>query len=345
MLARPLPKTLSYVGTVVARRDATLASARGGPVEAFGFEVGQAVRAKDVVVQLGTRELAFASQAAAASATQAAVRLGSARDPASLPSSLAAKARLDAAVDAAARAVRLHAHGSVSEQELNRARTGEVAAKAEYDAALAAASAEFGRLNELQAMAGQARVALIDQEIRAPFDGIVLERFVERGQLAAPNGPLLRIVDPTQLVVRFEVPQFDADKVALGRWVSALASGKHLRAQIVRSTPGLVGEANARMVEASLSEPPVGLLPGTRLLLWLELEERESLIEIPLAATTQTAGVLRAWVLDGGRLTERLLSVARIEGDRVLVREGLRNGDALVQAPQPDFRLGEEVAK
>jgi hypothetical protein len=35
--------------------------------------------------------------------------------------------------------------------------------------------------------------------------------------------------------------------------------------------------------------------------------------------------------------------VLRYEGDQVLVLGGLADGDLLVDQPQPDFRLGEEV--
>lgn len=344
LTAQQHPRMRSYLGTVVALRDATLSSAQGGIVETYAVEVGQAVREKDLLVQLGARQMAFASRAAVASATQAAARIGTEKSPARLPSVLAAQARLDAASDAARRAARLYTQGSMSEQELNRARTSETATKAEYDEALASASAEFGRLSELQAVVGQTRAALSERKIRAPFSGVILERFIERGQVAAPNAPLVRIVDRSQMHLRFDVPQFDADKVAMGRRVLAIADGKRLRAQIVRSTPGLVGEASSRMVEARLEDAPADLLPGTRLTVFLELAERETLIEVPLSATTQTAGVVRAWVVEQGRLFERLLSVARIEGDHLLVRDGLREGELLVKAPQPDFRIGEGVS-
>lgn len=341
--AKKIPRTLSYTGMIVAPHDATLSSTRGGRVDAYAFEVGQTVKAGELVVRLGASELVYASQAAAASAKVATVRIGEAKDPAGLPSALAAKANLETASDAARRAEKLHAQGSVSEQELNRTRTSERAAKAQYEAALSEARVEFGRLNEVRAVAGQAQAALGDKDIRAPFDGIVLDRFVEIGQVAAPNAPLLRVADPSELRVRFDMPQFDAEKVALGRSVRVLVDGKMLAAKVVRSTPGLVGEANARLVEAQIAEPPPGLLPGARVPAWLELGEEEELVEIPVAATTVTAGISRAWVLENDQLAERLLAVARLEGDRMLVRSGLRAGDRLVTAPRADFRIGEKV--
>ncbi|MBX3227271.1 MAG: efflux RND transporter periplasmic adaptor subunit [Labilithrix sp.] len=344
VVTKRLPKTLAYAGTIVAPRDATVSSSRGGRVDAYAYEVGQKVKSGDVLVKLGAAELAFASQAAAASASQAAARIAGARDPGAMPAVVAAKAELDSANDAAQRAEKLFAQGSMSEREMARTKTNVAAAQASYDRAVADARADLLRVNELNAMAGQASAALGDKAIRAPFDGVVFERFVEIGQMAAPNAPLLRVVDPSELRIRFDVSQFDADKVALGRNVTVAFGGKTIRGQVVRSTPGLVGAGSSRLVEAKLSEvPDPAPLPGAVLPAALETGEEEDLVEVPRSATTSTAGLSRAWVIEDGKLTERLLAVARFEGDRVFVRRGLKNGDKLVKAPQPDFKLGEEV--
>ncbi|HEX6242376.1 MAG TPA: efflux RND transporter periplasmic adaptor subunit [Polyangiales bacterium] len=345
-----VPKTLSYVGTVVAPRDAIVSSTRGGRVDAYYFEVGQSVRRGDLLVKLGADELSAASRAAAASVSQARARIGTAKDAQSLPSAQAAKSAYELAADAARRAEILFAQGSVSEQELNRTRSNESSARAQYEGAVAAAEAEFGRLVELQATSAQAKAALGDKAVHAPFDGIVLERFVEIGQMAAPNAPLIRVIDPSELRIRFDVPQFDADKVVLGGKITLQAGGSELTGNVVRSTPGLVGEANARLVEAKLALADADaamrarLLPGARFTVWLELGGEDEVVRIPISATTSTAGLSRAWVIDNNRLSERLLSVLRFEGDRVLVREGLKPGELLVKAPKPDFKLGEEVA-
>jgi RND family efflux transporter MFP subunit len=319
---------------------------------AYTCEVGQHVHAGDVLVKLGAAELGFASLAAAASATQARARIGDAASAENLPSSLAARAELEVAADAKRRAEELFGQGSLSEQELSRVRANASAAKARYDDALAGAQGQFVRVQELEAASMQAQAALYDKTVRAPFDGVVLDRFIELGQLAAPNAPLIRVIDPSELRVRFDVPQFDADKVALGRRVTVQVEQQLLTGSVVRSTPGLIGAANARLVEAKLALPdPAGdaleprILPGARFATWLEIGGEDQVVQVPRASTTTTAGLLRAWVIDENRLSERLLSVLRFEGDQVLVRGGLQPGDLVVRTPEPDFRLGEEVAR
>jgi membrane fusion protein, multidrug efflux system len=348
---RRVPRTLSYVGTLIAPRDATLSSTQGGRVDAYLFDVGRAVKRNDVLVKLGAAQLSYASQAAVAGAVQARARIGQAKDAASLPSALAARAALEMANDSLRRAEQLYARGTLSEQEMNRRRSSQASAEAQYAGALAAAEAEFALVKQYEAASAQASAALDEKTIRAPFDGVVLDRFVELGQIAAPHAPLLRVVDPTELRVRFDVPQFDADKVTLGGAATVRIGTQIVPGNVVLSTPGLVREANTRIVEVKLTLPGelepslrARLLPGSQVSVWLETGGSDDVVVVPLKSTFSTAGLSRAWVLDGNRLRERLLTVLRFEGDQVLVRAGLAPGELLVTAPAPDFRIGEEVA-
>lgn len=349
LIALRLPRTQSYVGTFIAPRDAVVSATRGGRVEQYLAEVGSSVTRGDVLVTLGATELGFAAQAAAASVKQARARIGNAREAASMPSAVAAKSNYVLAQDARTRAEKLYKSGSQSEQDLRRAQASEQAAKAQFEEALAQAEAEFGRLSELEATSAQARTVVGDQRIVAPFDGVVLERFVRVGQMVAPSSPLVRIFDPSDLLVRFEVPQFDAAKVTIGSKFSLLIEGRPIAGSVVRTTPGLVGESNTRMVEGKLELEGVednksAILPGARHVLWLEVGGEDEVVELPRSATTSNAGLVRAWVLEGAHLRERLLSVLRAEEDRLFVSKGLSSGERLVRFPKQDFRVGEEVA-
>lgn len=340
------PIAALHTGTVIAARDTAVAAVSGGRVVRYAFDVGQRVRQGDVLVILGAAELAAASRAATAGANQVAARLADLDEPTDLPDVLAARAELQNAEEAAARAERLREQGSSSDQALTRARTELATARARYDAATAAGRVEFERLREASARARQARAAFDESIIRAPFDGIIVERFVEVGQVVGPNAQLLRILDPQDLRVRFAVSQLEAPTAEVGRAVSIRVGSEVLAGHLVRATPGLVGGSPSRVVDAGFDvPPPASLLPGATVSGYLETGEREELVVVDRASTIRTAGVVRAWVVEGGRLRERLLSVARDEGDQVLVRRGLRAGDQLVKQPAVDFRVNEEVAR
>lgn len=62
-------------------------------------------------------------------------------------------------------------------------------------------------------------------KIRAPFDGVVLERHAEERETLAPGARLVTIADLSKLRIDAEVDEFDAGRVALGATVTITAEG------------------------------------------------------------------------------------------------------------------------
>jgi hypothetical protein len=65
---------------------------------------------------------------------------------------------------------------------------------------------------------------------------------------------------------------------------------------------------------------------------------------VPRAAIRSVAGAARAFFVDGGRASERLLDVVRTDPDGVLVTGAAKAGDLVVLDPPRELRDGDEVA-
>src|SRR5262249_53457252 len=72
----------------------------------------------------------------------------------------------------------------------------------------AAIAAAQRRASSADAQMREAQIAFGDTELRAPFDGILLERRVEIGSLAAPGAPAFILADLRNVKARFNVPDF-----------------------------------------------------------------------------------------------------------------------------------------
>ena len=59
---------------------------------------------------------------------------------------------------------------------------------------------------EKSARVKQLRSALNDLELRAPFDGTVSLRYVDAGAVVGPTTPIVRLINPDNLWVRFAIP-------------------------------------------------------------------------------------------------------------------------------------------
>lgn len=96
-------------------------------------------------------------------------------------------------------------------------RKGELAqARERWREARAGSEAAQARIQSLEAHRVKAEADVKDTLVLAPFDGTVLQKLVERGQVVAPGSPLVTFVDMGRLYVKVYLPEKEIGKVRLG---------------------------------------------------------------------------------------------------------------------------------
>src|SRR4029453_4871766 len=104
--------------------------------------------------------------------------------------------------------------------DLERARTllGEKAiSQADFGAIKARHASCAGAAGAAAARVGQAGIALTDSQLKAPFDGIVLERKIEIGALVTPGAPAFVLADTAMVKAVFGVPDGVQREFSLGQ--------------------------------------------------------------------------------------------------------------------------------
>lgn len=183
--------------------------------------------------------------------------------------------------------------------------------------------------------------------IKAPFDGRVGEERVDVGQYVSPGQALgtLYSTEAAEIVVPlegedlfwFDVPGFTSnDGRGSAAVVQADIAGREL------SWPGKVVRTEGRMDERTRMinvvvqvEKPYAQKPPLIFGLFVKVEIRGRRVEgaaiVPRAALRQGDDV---WVVDeNGRLRFRKVHVARLQGNEVLVKSGLEDGEMVVTTP------------
>jgi len=85
--------------------------------------------------------------------------------------------------------------------------------------------------------------------LTAPFDGVVSRRMADPGDLASPGKPLITVEDRSRLMLAFDVPQKDLDRVHERLSVSWRFAGKSFSANLSHLYPTL---SEAKMVRAEV---------------------------------------------------------------------------------------------
>ena len=306
---RAMPKSLLITGSLEADESALVASDGAGRVVKTFVERGDRVTKGAILARLDTSDAALAAAEASASAK-------------------AARAQEEHAKLERQRAERLFQRQVISEAE--RDRLG-----ASSDTAIASASAASAR-------AARASKQIADGIVRAPFDGVVVERFVSVGEYVMPGARVVELVDRDPMRVELDVPEAMALRLKQGDAVkfSVLpVPGREFRATVQFLGPVLDQKSRHRHVEAIVEDSDERLVPGmfvtTRLVL-----SRHEVVAIPAHSIAGDAAVPRAFVARDGRLQERVLELGEKEGGFVTVLRGLRAGEQLVTRPSNELRDG-----
>jgi RND family efflux transporter MFP subunit len=165
--------------------------------------------------------------------------------------------------------------------------------------------------------------------IRAPFAGVVTERYVEVGQFVRDDSRVVTIVTLDQLRLEFAVPEADLAKVSEGMSVGFTVAAfpeKSFEAK-VRFISGAVRAATRDLTVEAVVENPDGLLKSG---MFADVElttGKRKLPTIPKAAIVERDDHSHAFFIVDGRLEERVLSLAASTGDRVGVLKGARAGE------------------
>lgn len=345
-----LTPALFGIGTVEARRSYLIGPTTAGRVRKVSVDVGDAVKAGQLLAEMDPVDLderLAALDASIARAGSAAAAVEAQRKDALAKRELAA----------------INARRYVDLGEKNFISAGVVEGKLQEqtsaDAAVSGADANLAAARQdLKRLAAE-RAGLLQQRdnvrLLAPSDGVVVSRDAEAGSTVVAGQAVLRLIEPSSLWVKV---RFDQGRSA------GLAPG--LQAQIVlRSNPGkpIAGKVSRveaisdsvteeRVAQVAFDSLPAGVSVGELAEVTLALPPPPSALLVPNASikrrvdpSGQQAGEQAAvWLLDGDslRLAPVRLGQSGLDG-RVQVLDGLKAGDRVVVYSEKELVAGGRI--
>jgi len=316
---RKLPRTLEVSGTLDADERSEVASQAAAVVTEIKVDVGSRVKKGDVLVLLDGRDASLRLASANAQTKQAMARLGikpgEKFDADQVADVRAAKEAMDLAVSEAERSKALFDSGAISQSAWDQARSGAERARAAYDAAKNGAEQSWAGLIASQAQANLAQKSASDTQIRAPFDGAVVERRISAGEYASPGRVVVVVVRDNPLRLRIDVPEVDAGSVTMDSPVDlavAAFPGKIFHGTIKRIGASLKVQSRALPVEAEVSNDEGKLRPGffARAYIALGGDPAETLL-VPKTAIGTSGSSSRVFVKSSDKVVERLVVTGR----------------------------------
>jgi len=231
----------------------------------------------------------------------------------------------------------------LDEAELTYERTKKLA-----DAKLVSAE-EFeqaaARLESARAQYSGAEIELAYTEIRAPFSGLVVRRYIRFAEMVNANQPLFRLSDFDPLLCPIQVPERELPRLKVGQTahITVEAWGEErFDAKVQRVSP--VVDAETGTVRVTLEIQPGGKLrPGMFASVYLETERREDSLVIPRRALVLDSLGDTVYVAGDGVADRRDVVLGFREGEYVEVESGLQEGEPIVVIGQDGLADGTPI--
>ena len=309
-----------FAADVRARVESRLGFRVAGKLVQRHVELGQAVRAGQLLAQLDARDYRLAVQAAQAQVA-------------------AATTQRDLAQADYERFAQLKAQNFISGAELDRRRASLLAAQAQLTQALAQASGQGNQENYTQ--------------LRADADGVVTAIEAEPGQVLEQGQTVLRLAQGGARDAVFAVPEDLVGQLRVGQevavrpWGGAAEGAAKLRATVRDIAASADPVTRTFTVKAALSGSPLPPL-GATLTVYPSAFAPSGVqaLRLPTSALWAQGQQTAVWVFDAASSTVRaqVIEVAQVDGNEVLVRAGLQAGAQVVATGVHVLAPGQKVS-
>tara|TARA_R110002094_G_scaffold68764_12_gene78066 strand:+ start:169 stop:1248 length:1080 start_codon:yes stop_codon:yes gene_type:complete len=210
-----------------------------------------------------------------------------------------------------------------------------VVTRQNLDQAIASFTGATADVDRLERALDAAEAALAYTEIRAPVEGVVVDRLAEPGEMASPGLPLLRIYDPAALRVEVPVRETLAVRLATGQrlGIEVPARGVTFDGTIEEIVPFAEPGARTLLVKVALPGDP-GLYAGLFARVAIPAGQREQLL-VPLTAINQVGQLDFVTTVGPERkLRRRFVTLGELMADdRIEVLSGLTVGETVLLPP------------
>ena len=348
-----LQRTVTAEAVLFPLQQSAIVPKISAPVKAFYVKRASRVRKGQLLAVLENRDLAAAAQenqgaynqAEATYATTTSAQLPEEIQKAHLDTQ-AAKQMLEAQQKIYNSRQELFQQGAIPRKELDQAGVDLTQARNQYQIAQKHLDALMatGKQQALKSAAGQlesakgkymgAEAQMSYSQIRSPIDGVVTDRPLYPGEMAAAGTPIVTVMDISQVIAKAHIPQPEAALLKVGDKATIAVPGESepVDAKVTVVSPALDPNSTTVEVWVQAKNPKQRLKPGTSVQVSMVAQTIPDALVIPAAALlTGQDGTTTVMVVGAdNRAHQKPVSVGIRQGDQVQITEGLQAGDHVV---------------
>ena len=314
VITEPLRQTVPVIGRFVARQTGVVAARVSGPVGEIRVEVGDRVKAGDVIAVLVNDMLKWQHELQKAEVQQYAAAVKTRKATAKLRRQ--ELRRIEKLIKSAA---------------FSKARLDDK--RQEVAVADSQAAEAQGKLNSARANLKMTGINLYNAAVRAPYSGVISKRHIEVGAYVNLGDPLVTLVDDAHLEIEADVPANRTPALLAGTRLKAYINGtQEIAARVRAVVPEENPQTRTRTVRF-VPELPLGisgLANNQSVTLQLPAGNDGTVVTVHKDAILSRKGKTLVFLVQGSKAVMRPVRLGEAVGIRFIVNSGLAPGDKVV---------------
>jgi RND family efflux transporter MFP subunit len=235
---------------------------------------------------------------------------------------------------------------TISQETFDKATEELGTSRARYSRAEAAVIEAKNKVVEATKVLELRKAQLDDSQISAPFDGIIINRERDRGNIVIPGSAILSLISTKVLWVRAWVDETEFAKIKVGQ-----PAGIIFRSEPEHTYPGKVAriaievdrETREFIVDVNVNELPVNWAIGQRAEVYIETDKKDNALIVPEKYIKWRNNVSGVFVDNGGVASWRHIKTGLHGGNLIEIIGELQEGDSVLNPISLKNKLTDQV--
>jgi multidrug efflux pump subunit AcrA (membrane-fusion protein) len=349
---REFAYNIKTVGTLVALHESRMGPKVGGKVTEILVDQADTVGEGDVLLRIDESDIRAAVNQAEAAVATARAGLNNLLAGTRKEDIASAKAAYEHAEKAYERMRGLWEKRSIPKERLDGAEAQYKMAKETYEKAVRGPRDEDievakAQVKQAEAAREQARTQLENATVRAPFDGTIIAKLVNVGEMIGPERALFFLVNISVIKVECDIPEVEFAWVTKGTpaFISVDAyPGEEFRGGVSLVNPAVDPITRTFHIKMEIPNPGGTLKPG--MFARIRLETRRSknpAVPLDTLRRLPGTGVYYVFTISEGKAQQKNVETGMREANWVVIEDGLELGEEVIVTGGGQIKSGVPV--
>ena len=190
----------------------------------------------------------------------------------------------------------------------------------------------------------KAEYSLEQYTVTSPISGVVSKVDVKEYELVSTGSPAILIRDTDSMTIEFSVTEKVRNNLTPGQALTVEKDDISTSGQIteIADTPD---EASGLFKIKAMMPGATGIMTGTRVSVTIDSYRDDSGFIIPNDAVYHANGISYVYVAENGKVARRDVVTGLFDADRIVVSEGLKEGDRVITSWSSELKEGTKITE